>query len=88
MAFESPFKKLAKYSYVLICRIFTAQKSVTKVKVTNRDASRVEPELEIPGKSPNCKTRVIKGRTQVPYFFVKKAVNFSIFNHFFSKTFF
>ena len=39
-----------------------------------RDASRVEPEPEIPGKSPNCKTRVIQARTRVPDFLSKNCV--------------
>ena len=33
-AFQSPFKTLARHSCVLICRTFTAQKSITKAKVT------------------------------------------------------
>ena len=30
-----------------------------------RDASQVEPKPEIPGKSPDSKTRVIQARTRV-----------------------
>ena len=49
-AFESPFKTLAKHSCVLICRTFTAQKSVTRLysDCCQTAAERGEAELRIP----------------------------------------